>query len=185
VAGLVVGEVGYYWGHRWSHEVPFLWRFHAVHHSAEEVDFLVNTRAHPVDLVFGRFCSLVPIHVLGLGGPAGPADSLVPVVVTLVGTVWGFFIHANIKWRFGPLEWLISTPAFHHWHHTRSGPTNRNYASTLPWLDWVFRTHYLPSGEFPSDYGIQEPIPDSIVDQLTNPFLPAEPVSAPTPTVPA
>ena len=144
LAGLVAGEIGYYWGHRWSHEIPFLWRFHSIHHSAEEIDFLVNTRAHPVDMVFGRFCGLVPIYVLGLGGPVGPAGSLVPVLVTLIGMVWGFFIHANLRWRFGPLEWLISTPAFHHWHHTRTGPINRNYSSTLPWLDWIFGTH-LPA----------------------------------------
>ena len=146
LAGLVAGEIGYYWGHRWSHEIPFLWRFHSIHHSAEDIDFLVNTRAHPIDMVFGRFCGLVPIYVLGLGGPTGVGGSLVPVLVTLIGTVWGFFIHANLRWRFGPLEWLISTPAFHHWHHTRTGPINRNYASTLPWLDWIFGTHHLPQG---------------------------------------
>ena len=87
--GLVAGEVGYYWGHRWSHEIPYLWRFHSVHHAAEEVDFLVNTHAHPVDMVFGRFCSLVPIYVLGLSGPVGPAGSSVAVLVSLIGTVWG------------------------------------------------------------------------------------------------
>ena len=60
VVALFASEIGYYWAHRMSHEIPFLWRFHSIHHSAEEVDFLVNTRAHPVDLVFGRFCALVP-----------------------------------------------------------------------------------------------------------------------------
>ena len=111
LAGLVAGEIGYYWGHRWSHEDPFLWRFHSIHHSAEHVDFLVNTRVHPVDMVFSRFCGLVPIYVLGLGGPVGPANSVIPLLVTMIGTIWGFFIHANVKWRFGPLEWFISTPA--------------------------------------------------------------------------
>jgi sterol desaturase/sphingolipid hydroxylase (fatty acid hydroxylase superfamily) len=172
LAGLVVGETGYYWGHRWSHEIPFLWRFHSIHHSAEHVDFLVSSRAHPIDMVFGKFCGLVPMYVLGLGGPTGQAGSVVPVFVSLVGMVWGFFIHANVRWRFGPLEWLISTPAFHHWHHTLNGPINRNYSSTLPWLDWIFGTHYLPRNEWPSAYGIGEKLPDSLVGQLAYPLQP-------------
>ncbi len=174
LAGMVVGEIGYYWGHRWTHEIPFLWRFHSIHHSAEQVDFLVNTRAHPVDMVFSRFCALVPIYILGLGSPAGPSDSVVPVAVSLIGTVWGFFIHANLRWRLGPLEWLISTPAFHHWHHTLTGPINHNYASTLPWIDRIFQTHYLPS-TFPTSYGIKAKLPDSLAAQLTYPLLPEPP----------
>jgi sterol desaturase/sphingolipid hydroxylase (fatty acid hydroxylase superfamily) len=174
VAGMVAGEIGYYWGHRWSHEIPFLWGFHSIHHSAEHVDFLVNTRSHPVDMVFGRFCGLVPMYVLGLGSPVGEPGSLVPIIVSLVGTVWGFFIHANVKWRFGPLEWLISTPAFHHWHHTKTGPIDRNYSSTLPWIDWVFGSLYLPN-EWPSDYGIKAKMPDSLVDQLFYPMMPPVP----------
>jgi sterol desaturase/sphingolipid hydroxylase (fatty acid hydroxylase superfamily) len=170
VAGLVAGEIGYYWGHRLSHEIPFLWRFHSIHHSAEHVDFLVNSRAHPVDMVFSRFCGLVPIYVLGLGGPLGPSGSFVPVLVTLVGMTWGFFVHANVRWRFGPLEWLISTPAFHHWHHTLDGPINHNYSSTLPWLDWLFGTHYLPKNEWPAAYGIDEKLPDSVIGQLAHPL---------------
>lgn len=179
--GLVAGEAGYYWGHRLSHEIPFLWRFHAIHHSAEEVDFLVNTRAHPVDMVFGRFCGVVPIYLLGLGGPMGAEGSVVPIATGLFGMVWGFFIHANLRWRFGPAEWLISTPAFHHWHHTKSGPINRNYASTLPWLDRLFGTHHLPRGEFPADYGIKATLPDSLVEQLVYPLLPDEPEPSGTP----
>ncbi len=170
-AGLVAGEFGYYWGHRWSHEVPFLWRFHSIHHSAEDMDFLVHTRAHPIDMVFGRLCALVPLYVLGLASPTNVQGSLVPVIVTLFGTVWGFFIHANVRWRFGPLEWLISTPAFHHWHHTRTGPINRNYASTLPWLDWIFGSLYLPS-EWPEDYGIKTKMPEALIDQLVYPLFP-------------
>jgi sterol desaturase/sphingolipid hydroxylase (fatty acid hydroxylase superfamily) len=117
-----------------------------------------------------RFCGLVPIFVLGLGGPTDASGSAVPVVVTLIGTIWGFFIHANLRWRFGPLEWLVSTPAFHHWHHTRSGPINRNYASTLPWLDWIFGTAYLPRNELPTAYGIEADLPDTLIEQLGYPL---------------
>jgi sterol desaturase/sphingolipid hydroxylase (fatty acid hydroxylase superfamily) len=174
-AGLVAGEVGYYWGHRLSHEIPLLWRFHSIHHSAEDVDFLVNSRAHPVDLVFGRFCGLVPMYVFGLAGPNSAAGSQVPFLVLLIGTIWGFFIHANLRWRFGPLEWLVSTPAFHHWHHTRTGAINHNYASTLPFLDRIFGTHHLPRDAWPESYGIKAKIPDSLGDQLLYPFAPPAP----------
>jgi sterol desaturase/sphingolipid hydroxylase (fatty acid hydroxylase superfamily) len=178
LVGMVAGEVGYYWGHRWSHQMPFLWRFHSIHHSAEHVDFLVNTRAHPIDLVFSRLCALTPIYVLGLGSPTSPAGSLVPVAVSLVGTTWGFFIHANLRWRFGPLESLVSTPAFHHWHHTLNGPINRNYASTFPWLDRIFGTHYLPR-EWPAAYGIEAPLPESLIEQLAYPLFPQPPGGRP------
>jgi sterol desaturase/sphingolipid hydroxylase (fatty acid hydroxylase superfamily) len=57
-ATMLVGEIAYYWAHRLSHQIPFLWRFHAVHHSAEELDFLVNARMHPVDLVWSRMIML-------------------------------------------------------------------------------------------------------------------------------
>ena len=162
-----------------------LWRFHAIHHAAEDVDFLVNTHAHPVDVVFSRFCGLVPIYLIGLSGPVGQAGSTVAIATALFGTVWGFFIHANLRWRFGPLEWLISTPAFHHWHHTKPGPLNRNYASTLPWLDQLFGTLHLPN-TWPEAYGIKAPVPDNLTDQLTHPFArrPAK-TTAPTTTLAA
>jgi sterol desaturase/sphingolipid hydroxylase (fatty acid hydroxylase superfamily) len=178
LATLVASEVGYYWGHRLSHTIPFLWRFHAIHHSAEQMDFLVASRAHPLDLVFSRFCALVPIYVLGLAVPANLKSSQLPILVTLVTFAWGYFIHANLRWRLGPLEWLISTPGFHHWHHTRSGPIDRNFASTLPWLDWLFGTHYLPN-ELPAEYGIKARMPDSLTEQLAYPLFPQPPALGP------
>ncbi|MGD1093887.1 MAG: sterol desaturase family protein [Bryobacteraceae bacterium] len=171
-AALVVGETGSYWGHRWSHEIPWLWRFHALHHSAEEIDWLVNSRAHPVDLVFTRLCALVPMYMLGLAQPMGNRVDLVPILVTVAGTLWGFFIHANVSWRFGWLEWLVSSPAFHHWHHTNDGPEriNKNYASMLPCLDKCFGTFYLPKQAWPVKYGIDTPIHSGLAQQLLNPL---------------
>ena len=173
VAALLVSDIGGYWGHRWTHEIPFLWRFHTIHHSAEHIDFLVSTRAHPVDMVFSRLCALIPLYVLGFAAPVPGAPSLVPVVVLLLGTVWGFFVHANVRWRFGPLEWLIATPAFHHWHHTNEGQpyVNKNYAALLPWVDRLFGTLYLPKDKRPARYGIDEPLPGSLLGQLVGPFL--------------
>ena len=113
--------------------------------SPEHVYFLISARAHPIDNAFIRMCGLVPIYMLGLGAPQSVkrhADRDAAHAGWF--TVWGFFIHANMRWRLGPLEWLLSTPGFHHWHHTPSEPRDRNYASMLPWMDWIFGTHYLP-----------------------------------------
>jgi sterol desaturase/sphingolipid hydroxylase (fatty acid hydroxylase superfamily) len=185
-AALVAGEIGYYWGHRLMHAVPFLWRFHAIHHSPEHIDFLVNTRAHPVDLTFGRLCSFVPIYALGLAQPAsadGGIIGIIPILVTLAGVVWAFFIHANLGWRLGPLEWVITTPRFHHWHHAME-PANRNYASMLPVLDRIFGTSHLPKRQWPPRYGITGAVPESWADQLVQPLLGPFPLARPLASYP-
>jgi sterol desaturase/sphingolipid hydroxylase (fatty acid hydroxylase superfamily) len=166
--GLLIGEVGTYWGHRLSHEIPWLWRYHAVHHSTQQLYFLANTRTHPVDMVVTRLFGLTPLYLLGLAGPSA-AGSAAPVLLLLIGTVWGFFIHANLRWRFGPLEWLVATPAFHHWHHSKFEHINRNYASTLPVLDRLFGTYHLPRA-WPAACGIEAAMPQTLAGQLAAPF---------------
>ena len=145
-ATMMVGETAYYWAHRLSHEIPFLWRFHAIHHSAEQLDFLVNTRMHPVDLVWSRMIMLTPIFALGLANPLRFGDGLIATAILLTGSMWGYFIHSNVRLRLGRFEWVMTTPAFHHWHHTNDGKRRDcNYASMFPWLDRIFGTHHLPT----------------------------------------
>ncbi len=170
-AALAVGEFGFYWGHRWAHEIPLLWRFHAIHHSAEEIDWLVNSRAHPFDIVFVRLCGFVPMYALGLAQPMrGQKLDTVPLLIMLLGTMWGFFVHANLRWRFGWLALLVSTPAFHHWHHTNDEHVNKNYASMLPFMDKLFGTWYLPKKQWPLQYGIDAPLAPGLAAQLLQPL---------------
>ena len=171
--GLVVADIGAYWGHRLSHEIPWLWRFHAVHHSAEHIDYLVNSRAHPIDMVVTRLFGLVPLYMLGLGS-AGAAGSVLPVIIAVIGTLSAFFVHANVRWRLGPIEALVATPAFHHWHHTRTDHINRNYAATFPWLDRLFGSHYLPA-HWPDAYGVPEALSPTLSGQLLAPFAWSQP----------
>src|SRR5580700_960319 len=168
---VIANEIGGYWGHRWSHEIPFLWRFHAIHHSAEEIDWLVTVKAHPVDMFFTRLCATVPLYVLGLAQPLGNRIDIVPILVTFATTFWADFIHANVSLRFGWLEWLISTPAFHHWHHTNDGPEviNKNYSAMLPLVDKCFGTFYLPPA-WPAKYGSDTPIAPDLPGQLLDPI---------------
>jgi len=168
-AAVAIGEIGFYWGHRLTHSVPFLWRFHAVHHSAEEVYFLTSVRGHPVDNVFTRLCGLVPCYILGVADPLTPTGSLGPTLFIILTIAWGFFIHANLKLRLGPLEWLIATPGFHHWHHTRSDHKDRNFAPNLPLVDWLFGTLHLPA-QWPAAYGVESPLPASLMGQMLYPL---------------
>lgn len=165
LATLVVGEFGFYWGHRLSHEWPLLWRFHIVHHSPEQVDWLTNTRGHPVDVLITRLCGFTLIYACGLAQIGGHV-SKTTVALSIFVLFWGFFIHANVWWRFGWLEWIIATPAFHRWHHTNDEHRDMNYASTLPLWDWVFGTLYLPRRGVPPVFGADRKIADSIAGQL-------------------
>ena len=153
----VIAEIGFYWGHRLSHRLPWLWYFHSVHHKPEHLYFLINTHAHPVDMVVTRLFGMTPLYILGLAG-ASAGGSATPALVIIIGTIWGFFIHSNLRVRLGPLESIVATPAFHHWHHTSIAPLDRNFSSTLPFLDRVFGTWHLPD-HWPSAYGIADTPP--------------------------
>ena len=164
VAGFAITTVGGYAGHRAAHEVPLLWRFHRVHHSIRDLDWLAANHLHPLDETFGRSAAVLPLYALGFG-----RVSLGAFVILI--TVQAIFIHANLRMNFGPVRWLIATPQFHHWHHAREPQAyNTNYAGEFPVLDALFGTLYLPADRWPAQYGIDDIEPAGYLRQLAWPL---------------
>ncbi len=163
---LVLTDVAQYWIHRTFHIVPRLWRFHRIHHSAEAMDWLAGSRLHLVDVAVTRGLTYVPLYVLGF-------DQAPLFVYVVFVSVQATFIHANVRFRFGPLAWLLVTPRFHHWHHgAEPEAVDKNFAVHLPIIDWVFGTYYLPEDRWPASYGLADgtPIPDGFTRQFAHPF---------------
>ncbi|WP_205875555.1 sterol desaturase family protein [Mycobacterium camsae] len=164
VAGLAISAVGDYAGHRAAHEIPLLWRFHRVHHSIREMDWLAANHLHPIDETFIRSAAVLPLYALGFGQVSLGA-------FVLLITLQAVFIHANVNVKLGPLRWLTATPQFHHWHHARDPRArNSNFAGEFPILDAVFGTLYLPIDRWPTSYGLDEPEPDGYLRQLAWPL---------------
>lgn len=165
IAALLIQEFGGYWGHRLSHRVPFLWRFHAVHHASEHMDWLAATHLHPFDQAFIRTFGFIPLYLLGFSKETFG-------IFIVLESINAVFIHANTRLRFGWLEHIIATPAFHHWHHTNDGPEfyDKNFAGLLPFVDRIFGTLYLPKDKLPQTYGIPQKMPATYFGQLLSPF---------------
>lgn len=164
---LVFGEFFLYWIHRLTHEVDFLWRFHAVHHSAPRLYFLNAARFHPVDLLLS---SLTPVAALIAVG----ADARIVALHGLFSAVHGLFQHANLPIRVGPLNWFFSLAELHRWHHSRVlEEANSNYGQNLIVWDIVFGTRFLPTDrEPPEEIGLAglETFPMDYWGQLLSPI---------------
>lgn len=161
---LVVVDITTYWIHRSLHEVPALWKFHAVHHSSEQMDWLASSRLHVVELLMTRFVGYLPIFVFGF------APSALYAYLVFV-SFHAIFIHANVRFRFPVLRWVIATPEFHHWHHSSEpAAIDKNYAAFLPIYDVIFRTTYMPK-HLASQYGtVGKYVPEGFVGQFLFPF---------------
>ncbi|MFY9255817.1 MAG: sterol desaturase family protein [Fuerstiella sp.] len=166
IAGcLLTADLAQYWTHRAFHSIPRLWRFHAIHHSAESMDWLAGSRLHIVDAVATRALTYVPIYILGFSETA--LYAYVAIVV-----VQATFIHANVRWEFPGFRWLLATPHFHHWHHAAEPEAiDKNFAVHTPLWDWLFGTIYVPK-RWPREYGLcgKKDVPSNWLLQLLYPF---------------
>jgi sterol desaturase/sphingolipid hydroxylase (fatty acid hydroxylase superfamily) len=153
--------------HRIYHNVPFLWRFHAVHHSSRHMDWLAGSRIHLIEIVLTRSAVLTPLVVLGFSAPA------INAYVILVG-IQAVLAHANLRINFGWLEYVLVTPRYHHWHHARHADyMDVNYAIHLPVVDMLMGTFKRPPANlWPDEYGVMklETVPIGILAQTLMPL---------------
>lgn len=162
---LLLGDFIGYWQHRAFHTIGTLWRFHSIHHSSSNLDWLSSVRVHPINDVASNVISALPILFLGFS--PGAFAAYVPLL-----TLYAIMLHANVSWTFGPLRNVIASPTYHRWHHTSEQQgLNKNFAGLFPWIDRLFGTLYLPKGVQPTQFGVAgEVIPESFFGQMKYPF---------------
>jgi len=162
---IVVADVAEYLIHLALHKVPFLWRFHAVHHSSKALDWIAGSRSHFVDDTLVRGFILVPLML-------GFSQTIILAYLIFV-TIHATWTHCN----FGPsakwLEKFLVMPRYHHWHHTsQKEGIDKNFAIHFPWIDKLFGTYYYPD-EWPEHYGLDgEEIARGFFGQTIEPFTP-------------
>lgn len=164
-AVLLAADLAEYVIHRAFHTVPALWRFHAIHHSSLDMDWLAGSRLHIVDVVVTRAIVVFPLFALGF-------DQRAVAAYLVFVSFHAVFIHANVRFDLRRFEPWIVTPRFHHWHHAKDhAAIDKNFAVHLPWIDRIFGTAYEPAGRWPTQYGIEgDPVPPDLVPQTAWPF---------------
>lgn len=141
-------EIAYYWMHRFSHEVRWLWASHLVHHTPEQIHLASAFRLGATELISGNWLFYFPLYLLGLnplavGGMLG------------VNLFYQFWLHTDIPGRLGPLEWVLNTPAHHRVHHASNGEyRDRNYGGILIIWDRIFGTFAEERADAPLAYGL-------------------------------
>ena len=157
-------DMAQYWTHRAYHS-RYMWKMHAVHHSAPVMDWLAGSRLHVLEILITRAAILGVLFLVGF------SEAAVEAYIVLVG-VQAVFIHANVGISFGPLNYILATPQYHHWHHSDDrAAADTNFAVHLPVIDMMFGTFRLPKGQWPASYGVMgPPIPDGLLAQTVFPF---------------
>jgi len=163
---MVVSQFGEYWWHRMGHQVPFLWRFHSIHHSSERLYWLNAGRFHPIDTAVSVLISITSLGILG-------ADGEILLLASSWIVVHGLFQHCNVRLRLGPLNYIFSMAELHRWHHSLDlNEANNNYGNNIILWDLVFGTFYHPADrEADAKIGIDaEAFPQRYFGQLMVPF---------------
>ena len=154
--------------HRWLHYNPWLWEFHKVHHSVEEMGFAAHLRYHWMETIVYKSVQYIPLAMIGFG-----LDDF--FILHLVTIVIGHLNHANVKITYGPLKYVFNNPVMHLWHHAKEVPAGShgvNYGISLSLWDYLFGTAYIPNENANEPLGFEEveTFPKTFWQQLTYPW---------------
>jgi len=163
---LLIAEFGRYWIHRWSHEISWLWRLHAVHHSPKRLYFLNAARFHPIEKILFLIPETVPFIIMGTSEKA-------LLMYAIFNSIHGLFQHSNIYIKMGWLNYIFSMTELHRWHHSmRIRESNTNYGNNLIIWDIVFGTFFWPKKREVVDIGLINPkYPENYIGQVRAPFM--------------
>lgn len=161
----LIADLFQYWTHRFFHSHAYLWRFHSVHHSTVNMDWLAGSRTHFVDIFVTRSMAFIPLYVFGF-------STITFNTYIAFMAIHAVLIHANTRINFGVLKYIIATPQYHHWHHCEDPKHyGKNFATIFPFLDKLFGTYYLPGKEWPAGTGLHEAnFPKGYLKQMVYPF---------------
>jgi sterol desaturase/sphingolipid hydroxylase (fatty acid hydroxylase superfamily) len=170
---ILVADMMQYWTHRAMHEVPYLWRYHAVHHSVKTMDWLAGSRLHFFEPILTRTAVLIPVYILGF------SKEVMDWYIVIVG-FQAVFNHANVSTPLGPLKYIFVTPNFHHWHHASDDEAlDKNYAAHYSFLDYLFGTAVKSDKVWPTSYGVKgDYMPANYIQQQLFPFVHKEKIAA-------
>lgn len=145
-------EFCYYWYHRLSHQVPWLWATHAVHHSSTHFNLSAAYRLGWTGWLSGNFLFFAPLCWLGFH-PIAIATTL------SINLLYQFWIHTELIPKLGWVEWIFNTPSHHRVHHA-SNPEyiNRNYGGVLIIFDHLFATFTEEHSNRSLVYGLTRPL---------------------------
>ena len=149
IIGFLIMDCAYYWFHRLSHEVNFLWAAHAVHHQSERYNLSVALRQSWAQQIFsGVF--YMPLALLGI-----PVEMF--FLLNALNTLSQFWIHTQLIGKLGPLELFLNTPSHHRVHHgVDDDYVDKNYAGFLIIWDRMFGT-FTEETSSPR-YGVIKPL---------------------------
>jgi sterol desaturase/sphingolipid hydroxylase (fatty acid hydroxylase superfamily) len=154
--------------HRLLHRVPWLWEFHKVHHSVEEMGFAAHLRFHWMESIVYKTIQYIPLAMIGFG-----IESF--FIIHIISVAIGHLNHANLNLTYGPLKYILNNPVMHLWHHAKELPFGTygvNYGLSLSLWDYIFGTAYIPTNDGKTTLGFEgiESFPHEFMEQVKYPF---------------